>query len=50
MADKEVISLRIASRDITLACPKKDVQGLKEAANILNQEESQYRIKIMQLF
>ncbi|GIS25717.1 cell division protein ZapA [SAR86 cluster bacterium] len=38
MADKEVISLRIASRDITLACPKKDVQGLKEAANILNQE------------
>ena len=38
MADKEVISLRIASRDITLACPKKDVQGLREAANILNQE------------
>tara|TARA_B100000886_G_scaffold239397_1_gene167858 strand:- start:216 stop:479 length:264 start_codon:yes stop_codon:yes gene_type:complete len=38
MADKEVISLRIASRDITLACPKKDVQGLREAANILNKE------------
>ena len=49
MADKEVISLGIANRDITLACPK-DVQGLKEAANILNQEISQYRIKIMQLF
>ena len=38
MADIEVISLRIASRDITLACPKKDMQGLREAANILNQE------------
>lgn len=38
MADKEVISLRIASRDITLACPKKDVQGLKDAADILNRE------------
>ena len=38
MADKEVISLRSASRAITLACPKKDVQGLREAANILNQE------------
>ena len=38
MADKEVITLRIASRDITLACPKKDVQGLKNAADLLNKE------------
>ncbi len=38
MADKEVITLRIASRDITLACPKKDVQGLEDAADILNKE------------
>ena len=39
MADKEVISLRIASRDITLACPNKVAQGLTEASKILNQEK-----------
>ena len=37
MADKEVISLRIASRDITLACPKKMFKGLKKL-RIFNQE------------
>ena len=41
MTDKEVLSLRIMGKDISIACPPEDKAGLIAAAQLLNDEIEQ---------
>jgi hypothetical protein len=38
MSNKEILSLKIMGKDITIACPPKDKEGLIKAAEILNEQ------------
>jgi cell division protein ZapA (FtsZ GTPase activity inhibitor) len=38
MSNKEILSLRIMGKDISIACPPEDKPGLEAAANLLNQD------------
>ena len=38
MSNKEILSLKIMGKDITIACPPKDKKGLIKAAEILNEQ------------
>jgi hypothetical protein len=38
MSNKEILSLKIMGKDITIACPPKDKEGLIRAAEILNEQ------------
>ena len=38
MSNKEILSLRIMGKDISIACPPEDKPGLKAAADLLNQD------------
>ena len=37
MSNKEILSLRIMGKDISIACPPEDKPGLEAAADLLNQ-------------
>jgi len=38
MSNKEIFSLKIMGKNITIACPPKDKEGLIKAAEILNEQ------------
>lgn len=38
MSNKEILSLRISGRDISIACPPEERQALEKAANYLNEK------------
>lgn len=38
MINKEILSLKIMGKDITISCPPKDKEGLIKAAEILNEQ------------
>lgn len=38
MSNKEILSLRISGRDISIACPPEEKEALKKAANYLNEK------------
>ncbi len=38
MSNKEILSLKIMGKDITISCPPKDKEGLIKAAEILNEQ------------
>jgi len=38
MSNKEILSLKIMGKNITIACPPKDKEGLIKAAEILNEQ------------
>ena len=38
MSNKEILSLRIMGKDISIACPSEDKPGLEAAADLLNQD------------
>ena len=41
MSDKEILSIRVMGRDISIACPPEDKPLLLEASTILNKEIEQ---------
>ena len=38
MSNKEILSLRISGRDISIACPPEEREALEKAANYLNEK------------
>ena len=38
MSNKEILSLRVSGRDISIACPPEEKEALEKAANYLNQK------------
>ncbi len=40
MPNKEILSLRVMGRDISIACPAEEKNNLKKAAKVLNEEIS----------
>ena len=47
MSNKEILDLKIMGKNISIACPPKDKEGLIQAAEILNIKYSPFRISPM---